>query len=406
MDDSSNSSDSSDSSNSILSPCSSPSSSELTWKRGRSSSSSQTYESDDSCTSRVKCARFCEDHVSEWDISKLESFGIIYDDKATELADLYESALKDLYLVLGIKHLAELWTKLLKIKEILVESTKKCMESLDVDEEFSDIESLSPFAVVKETEKCLQAIAKIKDEISAKGSTSSFDNLSWHLFSFWHTAILEYVEYYSDLIREWSSHGRLGVEGEFCQLLVFFSRLCLLNSMRGDASPEVRMTLDGVDTTSVPDLRYKLQGECAHFKTNPSLMTATVGEVKKWTLAQDEKTTTGFNIRNMKFSGQSVESLLGRHGGELLLEWKKSALQDTNLGIICVKNMIIFTCLKLDREHLSNLAHGHPMEDEKSIIHYSRPYNYLVRKDREEIMDTMFHLGLLCRVKSLHFLQD
>ncbi|XP_062598978.1 uncharacterized protein LOC134260439 [Saccostrea cucullata] len=406
MDDSSNSSDSSDSSNSILSPCSSPSSSELTWKRGRSSSSSQTYESDDSCTSQVKCARFCEDHVSEWEISKLESFGIIYDDKATELADLYESALKDLYLVLGIKHLAELWTKLLKIKEILMESTKKCMQSLDVDEEFSDIDSLSPFAVVKESEKCLQAIAKIKDEMSAKGSPSSFDNLSWHLFSFWHTAILEYVEYYSDLIREWSSHGRLGVEGEFCQLLVFFSRLFLLNSMRGDASPEVRMTLDGVDTTSVPDLRYKLQGECTHFKTNPSLMTATVGEVKKWTLAQDEKTTTGFNIRNMKFSGQSVEGLLGRHGGELLLEWKKSALQDTNLGIICIKNMIIFTCLKLDREHLSNLAHGDPMEDEKSIIHYSRPYNYLVRKDREEIMDTMFHLGLLCRVKSLHCLQD
>ncbi|XP_061192102.1 uncharacterized protein LOC133200294 [Saccostrea echinata] len=370
-------------------------------KRGRSNSS------DDSYTSGVKFGRFAEDHVSEWDICKLESFGIFYDEKATELSELYESALKDLYLVLGIKDHATLWSKLLEIKEFLVESTKSCMHSLDADEEFSEIDSMSRFVVVKETEKCLQAIAKIKEEMVMKGSASSMDYLSWHIFSIWHTGILEYVEYYSDLIKELRSHGRCGVEGEFSQLLIFFSKIFLLNAMRGDALPKMQMMLDGVVTTSVPDLRYRLQGEChSGFKSNSSLLTVTVGEVKRWSLSHEEKTTADFNIRKLKFTGQSVESLLGRHGGELLVEWKKSALQDTNLGIICIKNMIIFTCLKLDREHLSNLAHGHSVENERSVIRYSKPYNFLVRKDREEIMDTMFHLGLLCRLGSLHLLLD
>lgn len=64
---------------------------------------------------------------------------------------------------------------------------------------------------------------------------------------------------------------------------------------------------------------------------------------------------------------------------------------------------IIFTCLDMNTEHLSSLQEGSPVDNEKSYIHYSKPYNILVRKDREEILETMFHLGLLCRLKSLHF---
>lgn len=59
-----------------------------------------------------------------------------------------------------------------------------------------------------------------------------------------------------------------------------------------------------------------------------------------WSLAKEENTAPEFEIRNLKLKGQSADSLMGRHGGELLLESTKSALQSTDLGIIFVKTMV------------------------------------------------------------------
>lgn len=375
-------------------------------RRRPSTPSSQNYESDDSYNSRVKYGRYGGDHVSNWDSCRLESYGIFYDGKATELSELYKTAFKDLYLVAvkGLKEHAELWTKLLELKAILIESTKTCLHNLDVDEEFSRMNLIKSMALTEETEKCMDAMNKIKEEIAIR--MGPLDNISRHIFCIWHAGIVEYVQYYSDLIKDLSSDRRLGVEGEFCQLLTFFCKIFLLNPTRGDAMRKVKLKLNGVETTSVPDLRFSLQGECSAEERGLSFMTVAVGEVKMWSLVHEEKTASEFNIRNLKFKGQSVDKLLGQHGGELLVESTKSALQNTNLGIICVKTMIIFTCLDMDTEHLSCLQGGSSVDDEKSNVHYSKPFNFLVRKDREEIMDTLFHLGLLCRIKSLHFFNN
>lgn len=116
----------------------------------------------------VKYVRCGIDHVSNWDNSLLESYGILYDVKATKLSELYNSAFKDLYslAVKGLKEHAVLWTKLLKVKEIQVESTKRCLQSLDVDEEFSKMNMIKCMTLEKETEKCLDAMTKIKEEIA------------------------------------------------------------------------------------------------------------------------------------------------------------------------------------------------------------------------------------------------
>ncbi|XP_062621051.1 uncharacterized protein LOC134282663 isoform X2 [Saccostrea cucullata] len=227
-----------------------------------------------------------------------------------------------------------------------------------------------------------------------------------HLFSLWHAGILEYVQYYSDFIKELFSERRIGVKGEFCQLLTLFSKIFLINAVRGDASQTVQMTLNRTETASVPDLRYSLQGDSTMEKAGASLITVSVGEVKIWSHAHAGHTATDFNIRDLMLTGQSVETLLGRHGGELLLETKKSVIGTTCLGIICVKTMIIFTRLDMDKTHLTHLVEGSKVEDLRSRIHYSKPYNFLVKKDREEILDTMFHFGLLCRVRSSRVLQD
>lgn len=128
---------------------------------------SSTNDENDTSINMIKYVR-CGDHVSKWDNSLLESYGILYDVKATELSELFNSAFRDLYSVAvkGLKEHAVLWTKLLKIKETLVESTKRCLQSLDVDEEFSKMNMIKCMALEKETEKCLDAMTKIKEEIA------------------------------------------------------------------------------------------------------------------------------------------------------------------------------------------------------------------------------------------------
>ncbi|XP_062599408.1 uncharacterized protein LOC134260892 isoform X2 [Saccostrea cucullata] len=202
--------------------------SRLPRKRGRKRASpdSRKYESDDSYNSDVK-------HVSKWDTCMLESFGIFYDGHETQLSELYESALKVMYTIAvrGIKDHAEFWKKLLEVKEFLVESTKKCMQSFDIDEKFAKTDgyALTPVAVIEVTKKCMQVIQEIKEDMS---KISTLDNFSRHMFNIWYTGIWEFIEYYHDLIKELSAKRRYGVEGEFRDLVTFFSKIFLLNPMR------------------------------------------------------------------------------------------------------------------------------------------------------------------------------
>ncbi|XP_061163983.1 uncharacterized protein LOC133173080 isoform X2 [Saccostrea echinata] len=307
-------------------------------KRKLTSSSrlqSRSFESDDSYNSEVKYGRCCGNHVSKWDICVLESVGILYDEKATELSELYKSSLEDLYPIVfeGIKDHAVFWTKLLEIKECLIESTEKCMQSLDA----GHMSQLESSVYRKEFDKSFQAVTKIKEEMLMKiGSPSSLDYLSRYIFSIWGTGISEYVHYYSGLIKELNTERRSGVNGEFSQLLIFFSKIFLLNPLRGDAKRKMQMRLNGVDTTSVPDVRYSLLGDCTPYQRNSSVLTVTSGEMKMWKF-KDLESAPDFNIRDLKFQGQSLDRLLGQHGGELLVENLNSVLFNTVLGIICIQ---------------------------------------------------------------------
>lgn len=143
---------------------------------------SSTNDENDTSIKYVRCG----DHVSKWDNSLLESYGILYDVKATELSGLFNSAFRDLYSVAvkGLKVHAVLWTKLLKIKETLIESTKRCLQSLDVDEEFSKMNIIKCIALEKETEKCLDTMTKIKEEIAL--TMKSEDIISRYFIIYYH----------------------------------------------------------------------------------------------------------------------------------------------------------------------------------------------------------------------------
>ncbi|XP_062578904.1 uncharacterized protein LOC134240848 isoform X2 [Saccostrea cucullata] len=267
-----------------------------------------------------------------------------------------------------------------------------------------DLESIIMSPKIEEIENCLiHARRNIKEEfMSMRIGSSSSDFLSRHLFSLWYAGITEFIEYYSDFIQGLISGQRPGVEGAFIQLVTLFSKILLLNPMRGDAWQKTEMRLNGVDTTSSPDIRYTVLGEPTRFTTGSSLMTGTVGEVNMWPQYKSDN-VDDFCFRDEKLQNQSVENMLGQHGGELLVEVMNSAIPNTSVGIICVQTKIIFTRLDLSTEHCRKLRNADKLENARSRIIYSRPYNFLVRKDREEILDTMLQLGLLCRVRSLYY---
>ncbi|XP_062590498.1 uncharacterized protein LOC134252077 isoform X2 [Saccostrea cucullata] len=369
--------------------------------RSQSCDSDDSYSTNDSRSQSHERGNSYRSDVSKWNINTLEPFGIFYDEKATELTELTKCVLEKLYSVefYGIKNRAAFWTKLLEIKECLIESTKKCMSPFN-----EDLESIIMSPKIEEIENCLiHARRNIKEEfMSMRIGSSSSEFLSRHLFSLWYAGITEFIEYYSDFIQGLVSGQRTGVEGAFIQLLTLFSKILLLNPVRGDAWQKTEMRLNGEDMTSTPDIRYTVLGEPTRFTTCSSLITGTVGEVNMWPHYKSDN-VDDFCIKDKKLQSQAVENMLGQHGGELLVEVMNSAIPNTSVGIICVQTKIIFTRLDLSTEHCRKLRNADKLEDTRSRILYSRPYNILVRKDREEILDTMLQLGLLCRVRSLYY---
>lgn len=48
---------------------------------------------------------------------------------------------------------------------------------------------------------------------------------------------------------------------------------------RGDATAKMQLDLYGVETSSVPDLRFSMQRKCSAEERGVSVITATIGEV-------------------------------------------------------------------------------------------------------------------------------
>lgn len=63
-----------------------------------------------------------------------------------------------------------------------------------------------------------------------------------------------------------------------------------------------------------------------------------------WLLVKEENIEFEFDIRNLKLKGQLVNSLMGKYGGELLVEIIKFVLQSINFGIICIKILVSYIC--------------------------------------------------------------
>lgn len=88
---------------------------------------------------------------------------------------------------------------------------------------------------------------------------------------------------------------------------------------------------------------------------------------------------------------------LGRHGGELLLHlcnYDKNLIRKRRVlpGMIVIGTEVIFTVLEIDAKHLSQVFSTDNV-DSKSKIFYSKPMDFLKKKDRDVLMEAIIRLN-------------
>ena len=60
-------------------------------------------------------------------------------------------------------------------------------------------------------------------------------------------------------------------------------------------------------------------------------------------------------------------------------------------------SQVILTCLDLELSHYSKITGNESIEGETAPIHYSKPYDFLIADEREELIDAMLRLAMAQR---------
>lgn len=100
----------------------------------------------------------------------------------------------------------------------------------------------------------------------------------------------------------------------------------------------------------------------------------------------------------MDFQQKHITSKVkGKHGIQLLVEIERSLFRKNVFGCICIGTYIIITHLKVNQDYLQELRRGKIENPVK--VKYSKPYDYLQKEDRNEIMEFLI---LVSCVQSNH----
>ncbi|XP_061167085.1 uncharacterized protein LOC133175945 [Saccostrea echinata] len=366
-------------------------------------------------------------HVSSWTKERAETYGLFYEKKASnfsEFYDLFSSCKgKSRY---GFIYPLEGEEK--KLLESLVEQTDKMIEKHGVEMETGwewTVAADWPFVWTK----CCDAVRVLNE--SCRPAVYSGNHIRCYaaLVNFY-MALKDYVQ--EEIWRSNSCTPSDVPEGTYTELCAKFFEIFLLMSRRGEFRKSV-MIIKDIPTSSIPDLRLTLSTS-----SPPSLFVVEVVEIKKSALAS----CVPFNIH------QALDNrVLGQHAGELLLDFQLSVFRDLQavFGIICMQTTLIFTCLKISTKHYQFIhdfgedvvIKGMEVDDSSDLIKsksddedekdeyykktdhekettastdpnlkrdcrksgtifYTKPYNYLISKDRKEMMEFLFWIGINC----------
>nr|XP_022296588.1 uncharacterized protein LOC111106270 isoform X2 [Crassostrea virginica] len=315
--------------------------------------------------------------VSEWLLEDLWSKRIFYND--------HESTLKEL-------------------RDLVVEKSKRednrhkfiCPSMEDIPDIFKQLVLYTQRALafsfnesgqigdgvfnVENYEEALRAMAdfdsfevKLNSEIEKIGLCH---NRSMLILS-WCFKIREFLRMYKEI-----AHCKLSKavsKTQYTELLRAFTRVVHLDPRVGT---EREMQINTINVTSTPDL---------HFVKN---MPATRFQVIRTTLlacVEAKRQVSGPEFFCME------ESVLAQHGGELLLEVQESVLFPRVLGMICWQSSVMLTYLDLNRKHLEEIIKGEEssLKKERSMIYYTKSFDYLVKEQRDELLETLFWLGYI-----------
>lgn len=370
-------------------------------------------------------------HTSSWTKEMAEGYGLFYEKDASGFTDFYDlfgsckgkSRYGFIYPLNGEDK---------KLLDSLVEQTDEMIEKYGVEMETGwewTVAADWPFVWTK----CCDAV-RVLNEVGRPSVYSGNHMRCYAALVNFYKALKYYVQ--EEMWRSSSCTQSDVPEGTYTELCSKFFEIFLLTSRKGEFRKSVMMIKD-IPTSSIPDLRLTL----STFSL-PSLFVVDVVEIKKSAFAK----SVPFNIHQVLDN-----RVLGQHAGELLLDFQLSVFRDLDavFGIICMQTSLIFTCLKITTKHYQYIhdfgedvvIKGMKVDDssgliksisdeedekgenknyEKSRQHqekktsaspdstmekdlrksgtifYTKPYNYLISKDRKDLMEFLFWIGINC----------
>ncbi|XP_062614465.1 uncharacterized protein LOC134276201 [Saccostrea cucullata] len=360
---------------------------------GKSSSETDpSYDSESRKQQRAQSKRNAKgrttDSVSYWKRGRAEHFGIFYNGEATEMSEFINMvSTSDLKFVRGTptRYTYPLKDKSRLLLDTLVDFSKDGLNmSFDIDEDRPDFfKGTIKKEIAAAKKKIWESVRRVdsdeEDNYSA-ATISRKTGLSRYQLGACIYHIVDFLKSYLQFLEN-GLDNKAWTESDFTTLLLQFTTIFMLSPRPGECNKR-NQVVGGVPTSSVPDLRFFTNETCPL-----SLGVIGVAEVK---------------LRIMPFDSEffSIENLpvdtLGQHAGELLLEYEYSIFEEAVFGILCFRTKVIFTFLKMRDEHFQKILHHKDQSDLgiRSVIYYTKPYDYLIEDQRENILEVLFWLGM------------
>ncbi|KAK3102639.1 hypothetical protein FSP39_012813 [Pinctada imbricata] len=165
-------------------------------------------------------------------------------------------------------------------------------------------------------------------------------------------------------------------------------RACM--GIRSGEDDKGTISVGGVTVHGSPDVRFN---SFTDFESDICgiLKLIVVTEVKQFEALRGDYNEGTFIASNIS------SRVLGQHGIELLMERSDSFFLPGIAGMICMGTKIVFTYLFIKESHYVKILEKGPDIDDtlKSTILYTRPYDYMDMRDRNEILESFFWFGFV-----------
>ncbi|XP_033758822.1 uncharacterized protein LOC117341097 [Pecten maximus] len=184
----------------------------------------------------------------------------------------------------------------------------------------------------------------------------------------------------------------------FQHLFVLFLQMFGVKCTFVPGIPKKTMTVRDQSVSGIPDI---LASVYLNEKKTLDSKTLFVGEVKRnYDGRSYEPQSKRLRSAVKERPDPMPDTLLGQHGAELLLYYPTSLSDKAIIGMIVEETHVSFTSLTCTGDQYKSLLNGSLKKDTKSgpELVFTRPYDYMVQKDRDDLIEPLLRLGLIQEV--------